>query len=76
MSRNRPSNVVVTLRKGESQERLLKRFLKKCKKVDIIREYLDKTSYHKTRSQKKRDKILRNKFLRKKNEEKKQKKYK
>lgn len=63
-----PINVDCKLRDGESSEKLIKRFFKKCKKAEIIREYLDKTSYHRTRSQKRRDKILRNKFLRKKEE--------
>ncbi len=55
-------HVEVKLREGESADRLIKRFLKKCKKADIIREYRDKTEYFLTRSQKKREKRRRNKF--------------
>ena len=58
------TNVEVKLREGEGMEKLIKRFFKKCKKIDIIREHLEKTSYYRTRSQKKRDKIQKNKHLR------------
>jgi len=58
-------NVTVTLKDGESQEKLIKRFSKKCKKEDIIKEYLTKTSFFKTRSEKKRERYLRNKHIRK-----------
>lgn len=58
-------NVEAVLRHGESTERLIKRFFKKCKKQEIIKEHLEKVSYARTRSQKKRDKILKNKHLRK-----------
>jgi ribosomal protein S21 len=57
-------NVEVRLRNGESQEKLIKRFFKKCKKEDIIKEYLAKTSFFKTRRQKKRERYLRNKHIR------------
>lgn len=59
-----PALVEVKLRDGESQERLIKRFLKKCKKQEIIREYLEKTSYHRSKSRKRRDKIMKNKYMR------------
>lgn len=57
-------NVSVELRPGESSERLIKRFIKKCKKEDVIREYLTKTSFHRTKSQKRREKIRKNRHLR------------
>jgi ribosomal protein S21 len=60
---NKVYNVEVTLRDGESQERLLKRFLKKCKKQDIIKEYINKTSYFKSKREKRREKQMRNKYL-------------
>lgn len=60
-------NVEVTLRDGESSDKLIKRFFKKCKKQEVVQEYLDKTAYFKTKSQKKRDKVLKNKYLREKN---------
>ena len=42
MSKNRPSLVTVVLRKGESQQSLLKRFLKKCKKDNVLDEIFKK----------------------------------
>ena len=56
-------NVEVKLREGESQDKLLKRFLKKCKKAEIVREYCEKTMFFETKSQKKREKRRRSKFL-------------
>ena len=35
---------------------LIRRFLKKCKKERIVKEYTEKTSYYKSKSQKKREK--------------------
>lgn len=58
-------NVQVKVREGESSERLIRRFFKKCKKVDIVREHLDKVSFARSKSQKKRAKIQKNKYLRK-----------
>jgi len=63
MGRRTPCNVEVTLKPGESQDKLLKRFMKKCKKVDIVKEYLDKTSYFKTNREKKREKRIKNQWL-------------
>ena len=57
-------NVEVELRPGESSDKLIKRFFKKVKKTEIIKEYLEKTAYAKTKSQKKRDKRLKNRNLR------------
>jgi ribosomal protein S21 len=57
-------NAEVKLKDGESQEKLLRRFLKKCKKQDIVKEYLDKTSYFKSKREKRKEKHLRNKYLR------------
>jgi len=51
-------NVQVFLRRGELQERLTKRFFKKCKKEDILREYLEKTSYYKSPSEIRRKRML------------------
>jgi len=56
-------NVEVKEKQGESQEKLIRRFLKKCKKAEIVREYVDKTSCYYTRSQKKRQKKLRARFI-------------
>jgi len=58
-------NVEVQLKPGEEQERFLKRFLKKSKKCDIVKEYLLQTAFAQTKSQKLRAKRLKNKYLRK-----------
>lgn len=58
-----PSHVYVTLRQGESQEKLIKRFFKKCKKKDVVKTYLEKTSYFKNKRTKRREKIEKNKWL-------------
>ena len=60
----RPINVLVTLRKGESPEKFLKRFQKRCKKIGIVKEYLEKTLFFKTKAQKRKEKQLKNKWLR------------
>ncbi len=57
MSR-RASNVEVQARPGESVEKLLKRFTKKCKSENIIKEYIDKTLYFKSKKQRRRSKLL------------------
>ena len=59
-------NVEVRLSEGMSQEKLLKKFLKKVKNENVIREYLDKTSFYLSPSEKRREKIRKNKFLRQK----------
>jgi len=59
-------NIEVKSRAGENADKLVKRFIKKCKKEDIVKEYLEKTSYALTKSQKKRAKRLKNRFLRQK----------
>ena len=40
----------------DQSEILIRRFIKKCKKERIVKEYVEKTSYHKTKSQKRREK--------------------
>lgn len=60
----RPAYVDIRLKNGESQEKLLRRFSKKCKKIEVVRQYLDKTTHFKTNRQKKKDKTERNKWLR------------
>lgn len=58
------ANVEVRLEEGMSQDKLLKKFLKKCKNENIIREYLDRVSFHMTKSQKEKAKRRKNQFLR------------
>lgn len=70
----RASNVYTVLKPGETQEKLLKRFFKKVKKSEIIKEHLEKISSFKTKREKQREKMLRNKFLKKKNQQKNNKK--
>lgn len=60
----RPAHVQVILERDMSQEKLIKKFFKKCKNEDIVREYLDKTSFYLTKSQKEKEKQRKNKFLR------------
>jgi ribosomal protein S21 len=62
-----PTNIEVRQRGKESADKLIKRFIKKCKKKDIVREYLDKTLYFKPKSQKRREKRKLNAFLKSKN---------
>ena len=60
----RVANVEVFLGERESQESLLRRFSKKCKKQDIVKEYLDKTSCFKSKSQKRKEKSLKAQYIR------------
>ena len=39
-------NVTVRLRRNERPEKLIRRFIKKCKKERIIETYKDKTAYY------------------------------
>ena len=39
------TNVKVDLRRGESGERLIRRFIKKCKKLGIIDEVQERTHF-------------------------------
>jgi ribosomal protein S21 len=41
-----PVNVRVTKRRNESDEKLIRRFNRKCKKQGIVREYREKTDYY------------------------------
>jgi ribosomal protein S21 len=65
MKSNCPVNVEVVLKPNESADRLIKRFIKKCKKSDIIKEYLEKTIFR-SPSQKKRYKKAKAKHQREK----------
>jgi ribosomal protein S21 len=56
-------NVEVHLKEDESSEKLIKRFFKKCKKQEIVREYLDKTVAFKTNSRKRKEKRLKNRYM-------------
>jgi ribosomal protein S21 len=49
-------NVRVQLRRGEHPERMIRRFIKKCKKERIVEIYREKTSYHIKPSEKKKRK--------------------
>jgi len=40
------TNISVTPRRGESTERLIRRFIKKCKKEKIVETYRAKTDYY------------------------------
>ena len=56
------TNVSVTQRNNESAERLIRRFIKKCKKERIVEQYRAKTDHHIKPSVKKR--IKREKAIR------------
>lgn len=66
MKSNCPVNVEVILKPGESSDKLIKRFIKKCKKSEIIKEHLEKVSFFLTPSQKRRAKRAKNRHLREK----------
>lgn len=40
------SNVVVKIRRGESTEKLIRRFIRKCKKERVVEEYRARTDYY------------------------------
>jgi len=41
-----PTNVKVTKRRNESDEKLIRRFNRKCKKQKIVQEYRSRTDYY------------------------------
>jgi len=47
-------NISVNLRKGETSERLIRRFIKKCKREQVVETYRLRTSYYIKPSVKKR----------------------
>ena len=56
------TNITVRPRRGESTERMIRRFIKKCKKQRILETYRARTDYYIKPSVKKR--IKRNKAIR------------
>ena len=40
------SNVVVKIRRGEPTEKLIRRFIRKCKKERVVEEYRARTDYY------------------------------
>jgi len=40
------TNVTVRPRRGETQERMIRRFIRKCKKERIVEEYRERTDCH------------------------------
>lgn len=40
------TNVVVKLRRGETSEKLIRRFNRKCKKEKVVEEYRARTSHY------------------------------
>mgnify|MGYP001477751105 CR=1 len=51
---SKPSNLTVKPRRKESQERMIKRFIKKCKKLGIIDEVKDRR-FFKSNSEKRNE---------------------
>ena len=47
-------NLKIVKRRGESDEKLIRRFNRKCKKQGVVREYREKTDYYDKPSIKKR----------------------
>lgn len=41
-----PTNVRVDARRGETTDRLIRRFIKKCKKEKVVERYRARTDYH------------------------------
>jgi len=63
MIKNKNYNVEVLLKSNESPEKFIKRFFRKCKKLEIVKEHLEKTSFYVKKSDKKRMKKSKNKFI-------------
>lgn len=40
------SNVIVKIRRGEPTEKLIRRFIRKCKKERVVEEYRARTDYY------------------------------
>jgi ribosomal protein S21 len=51
---NRKCNAEVKLRRDESQDRLIRRFIKKCKNERIVQECFDRKFYEKPSTKNKR----------------------
>ena len=59
-------NVKVTIKEVRgNQNRLIKKFIKKCKKERIIEDYLEKRFYEKPSSRKRREKLRKRENARK-----------
>jgi ribosomal protein S21 len=61
---SRAVNVECVLKPNESTDKLIKRFIKKCKKEEIIKEYLEKISFFRSPSEKRKHKRAKNRHLR------------
>ncbi len=40
------ANVIVKIRRGETGEKLIRRFIRKCKKERVVEEYRARTDYY------------------------------
>jgi len=68
--RNKVANVSCNIKDFDNDEgKMLKKFFKKCKDIEITKEHTEKTSYFLSKKQKKRKKMLKNKFYNKKENE-------
>lgn len=61
----KPINFEVVEKNGESQERLIKRFIKKTSRNRVVQNYIDKM-YFESKSQKQRTKKAKKKYIKKK----------
>ena len=73
MASKRPINVEVKPRhRGESPEKLIKRFMKKVKNERIVEKILEKKRYTKPSIKRRKEKIRRKKLMQKLNQKRKQ----
>jgi ribosomal protein S21 len=64
----KPQNFEIKLREGDSQDKIIKKFLKKTSKMKIVQQCVDKM-FFKSESQKSRNKKARKKFIKRKIQE-------
>jgi len=66
----RSINVEVSLKRGETPERMIKRFVKKVKKEGILEQYRERMYYTKKSEKRRREKYLKKRKARQANQEK------
>jgi len=66
-SGNKPSNMTVLPRKNEHPERVIKRFIKKCKKEGVLDKFREKMYFEKNSVKRRKKKIRRERAIEKHN---------
>jgi ribosomal protein S21 len=61
--------VTVEPKQGETQDKMIRRFFRKCKKQGILEEHIEKTSFFKSKSQQKRFEFRKRQFEMQKNKQ-------